>query len=143
MNQSESQQKIASALCNNIIQQYNVASLAFPDAGERTALAMSVAMVGITAACSGLAKYGNKVPTTDQLLFTSLLIHNSVEFQRDDVLAVGFAYENILKTLDQFREITGRSCEGTLNPSLLEALADWKKKNNATFPDGLQQFRPQ
>jgi len=143
MNQRETQQRIASALCRNITVQYNVASLAFKDAGEQTTLAMSVAMLGVAATCLTASKATpNSPPTSDQLLFTCLLIHNSVEFQ-GDTLAVEFAWDHVQKTIDQFRDITGRSCEETLNPSLLEALADWKKKNDVLLPESLKQFRPQ
>src|SRR6266481_6029944 len=118
MNVDKTQQKIASLLCNNTAEQYSVASLAFPDAGARTTLAMSIAMVGISATCLTTSKATPTIPpTSDQLLFTCLLIHNSVEFQ-GDTLAVEFAWDHVQKTIDQFRDITGRSCEETLNPSL-------------------------
>jgi len=125
-----------------------MACIAFPEPGQRFTLAMGVAMIGVAATCQLVIKEGLKeTPRRDDLLFACLLISNSAEFISNDtltdVLAVEFSFDNISKTIDQFRDITGRSIEDHLNKSLVEAINDMKTKAVDAFQGDLNQFKPQ
>ncbi len=125
MNTNQKQQKIAQVITDSMISSYKLASAVFPGPAGQLTLSMGMAMVGITASAQLVLKHGvNKVPDRDGVLFACLLIANSAEFanvdEHNDALAVEFSFDHVLRTIDQFREITGRSIEGHLNESLIE-----------------------
>lgn len=141
-------QEIASALINGLAQQYSLASSAFRDPGERTTLSMSVASVGLAAAAMALVKSddngsGYYVPTNDDILFACLFTGKSISFRPDGSLEVEFCITNVISTIAQFQEITGRSIEDKLNPTLLGLVNDERKKALTAFAGDLSKFRPQ
>jgi len=148
MDIKQKQNEIAGLLTSAMINQYKTASIAFPDPGARLTLAMGVAMIGVSATCQLVIEDGLKeVPDRDELLFACLLISNSAEFVSNDTLtdalAVEFNFENIVKTIDQFHDITGRSIEEHLNKSLVEEVNRTRAKAMDAFVDDLNQFKPQ
>lgn len=147
MDLKQKQNEIAGVLTHAIINQYKAASVAFEEPGHRLTLAMGVAMVGVTAAHQLVVKDATKTPDRDELLFTCLLISNSVEFtdadEHRDALIVEFSFDNIIKTIEQFRDITGRSIEDRLNESLVQEVRDLKAKAVEAMQGDLTQFKPQ
>lgn len=143
----EKQNEIVGVLTRAIIGQYKAACIAFPEPGQRLTLAMGTAMVGITASHQLIVRDAESAPTRDELLFTCLLISNSAEFtdfnDQKDALIVEFSFDNIVKTIQQFRDITGRSIEDRLNESLVQEVQAMKAKAMDAFVNDLTQFRPQ
>jgi hypothetical protein len=142
--QYEKKREIAGSLCKAIGMQYMMASTAFrDDPGECTTLGISVAMVGIAATCMNITTSSPKrPPTPDEILFTCLFISNSVAFDRDDTLGVEFGIDNVIRTLEQFKEMTGRELK-TMNPSLLQVVEEVRAQSSSkSFPEGLSKFLP-
>lgn len=146
MNIKEKQNEIAGVMTRAMIEQYKTAAVIFPDPGQRLTLAMGVAMVGVTATCQLVLKDGVAcTPDRDEIMFGCLLISNSVEFMEhdtaNDALVVEFSLDNIIKTIDQFRDITGRSIEDHLNESLVHEVNEMKAKAVETLQHS--PFKPQ
>lgn len=146
MNIKEKQQEIAGVLTKAIIGQYKSATVVFPEPGQCLTLAMGVAMVGVTATCQLVLKNGvEDTPDRDEILFACLLVSNSVEFtgvnEDTDALVVEFSFDNIVRTIDQFRDITGRSIEDHLNESLVHEVNEMKAKAVETLQNS--PFKPQ
>lgn len=125
------QQKIAEVLCGNIAQQLTMSHSAFNGGGERLTLNASVAMIGITATAVSLGEFEPNVSarlTHDHVLFSCLYTANASNYNRDGTLAVEFEISNVIKTLDQFQMMTGRSFEPLMDKSLLESVQEAREK---------------
>lgn len=139
--ENSNHQEIATLVCRNIAEQFSLASQACSDSAEACTLATSLTLVGITATAMYLTKVANdKPPSNDDVLFTCLFVANSVCFNDDGAALVEFEVSNVIKTLQMFWDITGRSFEPALNESLLRRVNDSRQKAEAAMAD---QFRPQ
>lgn len=139
------QNEVAAALCHTMTQHYMLAQNCFPEAGQKTTLAMSVGMVGVSAMAALLTKkaINNKyVPTVDHIQFACMFLANSASFTEDGGLLVEFDLANVVKTLDQFKEMTGRSFEPELNKQLLEMIQDQRNLADKAFSGEMEKFRP-
>ena len=148
MDLKQKQNKLAGILTRGIIEQYKMTCSVFQEASQRLTLAMGVAMVGVTATCQLVNKDGlASSPDRDEILFACLLISNSVEFMphdaSNDALVVEFSFDNIIKTIDQFHDITGRSIESHLNENLVKEATEMKVKATEALQGNLSQFKPQ
>jgi len=135
------QQEIATLICRNVAEQFSLASRACSDSAEACTLATSLTLVGVTATAMYITKVGNdNPPNNDDVLFTCLFVANSVCFNDDGAALVEFETSNVVKTLQMFWDITGRSFEPGLNEGLLRRVNDSRQKAEAAMAD---KFRPQ
>jgi hypothetical protein len=118
-------------VCHCVTQQLVAAHPLFSGGGERVTLDCSVAMIGITSASISLSKFqgdGPHVPTNDHILFTCLYISNAATFRKDGVLAIEYETSNVIRTLDQFKDMTGRSFEPLLDETLLASVQEAREQ---------------
>jgi hypothetical protein len=147
-NPNDRQEEIARVLVETQGKQLALASMCFFDAGQKTVLCMSSAMVGVAAICCNLTEAGhrdgpNYAPTSDDVLFACTFLAESVEFVGGGALNIEFAFNNLIRTLEVFQTRTGRSYEPAMDKSLLKLVQEIREKANEAFPGDLSQFRPQ
>lgn len=134
-------QEIATLVCQNVATQFGIASQSCSDASDACTLATSLTLVGITATAMYVTKTSHdKPPSNDDILFTCLFVANSVCFNDHGAALVEFEISNVIKTLQMFWDITGRSFESDLNPTLLQRVNDSRQKAEAAMAN---KFRPQ
>jgi type 1 fimbria pilin len=140
----EKRTDVANHACQGVAKMFNMAARAFDDPGEIATLAMSITVVGITATAAYLTKKG-KVGNADddEILFTCLFVANSCAFSDAGSAMVEFNFTNIIKTLEQFQTMTGKSFEDKLNTSLLECVNAERNKAATAFHDEMTKFLPQ
>jgi hypothetical protein len=142
----EKQQMIAVQMASGMAQMLHVTQAMFPEPGEKETLFMSASMIGISALAAITAKsvgHGNQyIPTQDHILFASLMTANAVEFDRDGELKVEFDIANVIKAMDQFKEMTGRSFDELMNDSLLGSVNAERNKALSSVSNSLSKFMP-
>lgn len=141
----EVQTKVAAGLVNSIGKMVMAATPFFKeDPGELCTMYMSSAAVGVAAACMNMTKATpGRPPSDDEMQFSCLVLSNALAFSKDGTLVVGWEPVAILKALDQFKLLTGRSFEDKLNVSLLDVINDERTKANASMKGEMSKFMPQ
>jgi hypothetical protein len=137
------QQELAASLCKAVATQFNIVSKAFQkDPGETTTLAASVALVGLSATAMYITKASpEKAPTQDDLQFTCLFVANSCHYNNEGTAMVEFAIPNVIKTLEQFKELMGRDFNN-LNSTLMDVVTAERNKADDAFQGDLTKFKP-
>lgn len=144
MSSDKTQQEIATIVCKNVATQYSMACRAFPEPAEAVTLAASITLVGITATSIYLTQKGPDVPPdNDDVLFTCLFLSNAVSFNDAGAALVEFDIPCVIKTLQMFWDITGRSFEPAMNESLRERVINNRNKAAEALQGDLNKFRPQ
>src|SRR6266852_4463033 len=152
MTANDKKQEIANALIRNVAIQYSMTTGAFRNGAERVTLAISLAMVGVAAACNDLIDRDKKqtvtndiggktiVPNGDDILFTCLFIANCAHFDSTGGMGIEFNHENLIKSLDTFKEMTGLSYEDNLDPHLLERINETRSNAISGLNDNNSKF---
>jgi hypothetical protein len=140
------QNELAAALAKQTAMHFVLVQAAFPEAGQKTTLAMSSAMIGIESMASLLSHadlVGAKhVPTPDQIQFACMFLANSASFTEQGGLLVAFDFSSLDKTLEQFQTMFGRSFEPQLDQSLKDAIDEERKTANKAFRGEMTKFLP-
>jgi hypothetical protein len=150
MKRQETQQEMAEILAKGVAKQLALSMHAFPEPNERLTLCMSTALVGLMGAIQGVSQWDNIekfVPTDDHVLFVCLLVSNSVYSVGNTSMGHGFAVEydvaHILRAMDQFKDLTGRSFEPMMNRSLVAIINEARKQAASSVPNTMGKFLPQ
>ncbi len=142
----ERQTEIANTIVNGVVHQLAMAMNAFHEPGHKVALSASIAAVGTGAMAAAMAKQvpqGTKyVPNPDDTLFACLMLANSTTYGPDGVMAVEFAFTDVIKTLEDFERLTNRSYEPEMNDSLLGIVNEERAKAQSAFQGEMSQFGP-
>lgn len=124
MKNQEDKNELAQELCKSVAEKFRSATRVFDDPGEGITLTASVSLVGVAAVSMFLGPNGPNgsaaPPTNDDILFASLYISSSCSFAGNGTAMVEFDIMNVVKILDQFHQLTGRSYERRMNESLLD-----------------------
>src|SRR5216684_698417 len=121
MTNQEKKNEIAHKLCKTVAERFRVAARIFDDPGESVTLVASISLVGVTQVAMFLEEDGMEAPpTNDDILFACLYIASSCAFRDNGTAVVEFDILNIVKILDHFHQLTGRSYERRINRSLLD-----------------------
>lgn len=151
MNMNSIQQKTAETIASNFADQIGMASQIYRDPASRLAFLLSTTLPGIMGAIGGLAKDGTDpdfAATGDHVTFTCLLVANATTRVgnidgKGQGFMVEYSIESIVKTLEQFKDMMGRSFEPMMNESLLEVINKVRSETAEAFTGNLGVFRPQ
>lgn len=142
------QQKVASTIVDATAKQLAFGLPFFQDGGGKVTFCTSVAMVGVAATATHLTEVEGKepgkiVPDADMVQFACLYLANASSFSPNGELLIEFCLDGVIKTLDQFQQMTGRSYEGRLDKSLMEKVRQGRKNASEAFTGDFSKFRPQ
>jgi hypothetical protein len=134
MKNQEDKNELAQELCKSVAEKFRSAALVFDDPGEGITLIASVSLVGVVAVSIFLGPSGNAAPPTkDDILFASLYISSSCSFAGNGTAKVEFDIMNVVKVLDQFHQLTGRSYERRINESLLDRVNEIRNDTTKAY----------
>lgn len=146
-------QKNAEQAANAIAHVIADAASFYREPPQRLTFLLSTTLPGLMGAIQGSCKDATEKyfsPNNDHLLFVCLLVANTtsrVHGAGENGESVGYMVEysidNIVKTLEMFQELTGRSFEPLLNESLLTVVTTVRDEAKAAFTGDLNKFSPQ
>lgn len=146
-------QKNAEQAANAIAEVIADAASFYREPPQRLTFLLSTTLPGLMGAIQGSCKDAterNFSPNNDHLLFVCLLVANVTSRVRgggengDSVgYMVEYSIDNIVKTLEMFQELTGRSFEPMMNESLLAVVNGCRNEAKAAFSGDLNKFSPQ
>lgn len=154
MSSNDKQQEVAAALIRQVALQFSMATSVFRAGAERVTLAVSLAMVGVAAAVNDLVDRDKKqsvkneiggrttVPNGDDILFGCLFTANCAHFDSEGGMGIEFSHDNLIKALDTFKEMTGRSYEDSLDPHLLQRINETRSSALSGLNDNNSKFLP-
>ncbi len=129
----ERKTELAQQLCKTTAEIFNRVSRMFDEPGESLTIVASVNLVGVTTVVMFLSEDGREAPpTNDDILFACLYIASSCSFKDNGTALIEFDILNLIKILDQFHQLTGRSYERRLNRSLLDRVNEARDENTTT-----------
>jgi hypothetical protein len=146
MNKHAMQQEIAITVVNHVAQQLSMGLNVFQDGREKVTFCTSVSMVGVAASAIQLTETGSEIapiPDEDMVLFACLYTANASSFNGEGGLFIEFDIGNVIKTMEQFQQLTGRSYEGRLDKSLMDKVRQGRKNASEAFTGDFSKFRPQ